>query len=71
MANKNMRNLMMVECIVFEACANDLMPPYLHPLHFLSVFFIPLTFIIGSVLLRILSRASLQTVLIVKFITFL
>ena len=33
MANKNMRNLMMVtmEYIMFEACANDLMPPYLHP----------------------------------------
>ena len=31
MANKNMRNLMMLEYIVFEACANDLMPPYLHP----------------------------------------
>jgi len=100
MANKHMRYLMMVtmEFMMFEVCANDLMPHYLHPLHFPSTFVIPLTFIIfmarytielkvnfkvvkwkmslkaliiRSVLLRILSRESLQTVLIVKFITFL
>ena len=33
MANKYMTNLMMVtmEFFMFEVCANDLMPPYLHP----------------------------------------
>ena len=100
MANKYMTNLVMVtmEFFMFEVCANDLMPPYLHPSALPSAFLIPLTFImfmaryttalevnlkvvkcemslkaliIGIVLLRIMSRASLQTVLIVKFITFL